>query len=153
MGSCCGCCAKKDKNKGKTTTKGKPKGSPTVKKSPKSPKSPAMTEVNSASIRTKTVSGIPVETSVKTNLPAQIQLDRNKSQGKYDPRLMRLLSPPFTEFTQITDHLFITGFFGLTKENIKNNDIKCIITTAHELPKWRIKGIECIRLPVRQTNG
>ena len=140
MGSCFGCFSNKPKNENKTKTK------KIISKSSKT--KPKESQLSIASRRLKTVSGVPVVDDVKTRLIPRKILDEIKNDPEIGLKARIISNPPYSEFTQISEHLFITGFWGLSKENIEENHIKCIISTVYELPKFQIKGIECIRLPV-----
>lgn len=45
-----------------------------------------------------------------------------------------LLNPPFSNFSSFTNSLFMTGYSGLTIENLKINFIKYLINVAVEIP-------------------
>ena len=139
MGSCCGCCSEKAKNKAKV----KPKRLTFKKK-----ESPKNSLIKLASLRRQTASGCPVNRVVKRSLNTRKVLEGFKINPKVNPKIKQISSQPFSDFTQIDEHLFLTGFWGLSKENIDNNNIKCIISIAYEMPEFQLKGIECIRLPV-----
>ncbi|XP_054157337.1 dual specificity protein phosphatase 14-like [Oppia nitens] len=55
---------------------------------------------------------------------------------------------PFIDFSQIAEHLFLTGYGGITNENIKYNSIKCIVSVTYETPVYAMDGISFIRVPV-----
>ena len=139
MGSCCGCFPKK--------TKPKVSGRRPNKKSSKT-KSSKESPLYLASLRKQTISGFTVNTRVKPNLSTNKQLETLKNNPQIDWRVRRIASPPYGDFTYICQHLYLTGFWGLSKENIDSHNIKCIISTTYEMPKYQIKGIQCIRLPV-----
>lgn len=48
--------------------------------------------------------------------------------------------------TKITDHLFLTGVGGMTKENFRKNHIDFVINITTEAPFW--EDVESMRLPL-----
>src|SRR5699024_5543723 len=46
-----------------------------------------------------------------------------------------LLNPPFSNFSEFTEHIFLTGIGGITLDNLKQNSIKCLINVAEEIPE------------------
>lgn len=57
-----------------------------------------------------------------------------------------LLTPLFAAFTKITDHLFLTGVGGMTKENFRKNHIDFVVNITTEAPFW--EDVESMRLPL-----
>lgn len=57
-----------------------------------------------------------------------------------------LLTPTFAAMTPITDHLFLTGVGGLTRENFRRNHIDFVLNITTEAPIW--EDIESMRFPI-----
>lgn len=62
-----------------------------------------------------------------------------------------LLTPLFAAFTKITDHLFLTGVGGMTKENFRKNHIDFVVNITTEAPFW--EDVESMRLPLEDDSS
>lgn len=57
-----------------------------------------------------------------------------------------LLTAPFAAMTRITDHLFLTGVGGMTRDNFRRNHIDFVVNITTEAPLW--EDTETMRVPV-----
>lgn len=67
------------------------------------------------------------------------------------PDYQLLLTPLFAAMTKITDHLFLTGVGGMTKENFRKNHIDFVINITTEAPFW--EDVESMRLPLEDDSS
>ena len=72
-------------------------------------------------------------TKLKTKLPADYLL---------------IAKGTFAEMSQITPEVYLTGIFGLTKENFEENRITHVVNVSYEAPDIEINGISYIRILV-----
>ena len=68
------------------------------------------------------------------------------SQNDQSDDYQLLLTPLFAAMTKITDHLFLTGVGGMTRENFRKNHIDFVVNITTEAPFW--EDIESMRLPL-----
>ncbi len=95
-----------------------------------------------------TTGGHPINKHKRYHFSTAADIRHLRDNPNTDSDIKLVLSEPFCEFTKVRDHLFLTGVGGIVKENIKNHNIKCIINVTFEAPKYSIRGIFSIRVPV-----
>lgn len=82
--------------------------------------------------------------------PARISQNKHVEAIRDDPNTpedMRIiLQPKFSTVHKIVEELYLTGMFGLTKENFAEHHIELVINATLECPN--LLGIECLRIPV-----
>jgi len=61
---------------------------------------------------------------------------RNDSSISDNTKL--LLSPPFCNFSAITKQVYLTGIGGITLDNLKKYNIKCLVNVAAEIASINI---------------
>lgn len=58
--------------------------------------------------------------------------------------------PRFATMHQITEHIYLTGFFGINKEDLMANKIRFIVNVTGDKPD--MKGYETMRIDVSQRS-
>ena len=105
--------------------------------------------LRTAQARTRTVTGKLVNQTVYNEFHSMNQLNQFKIVHRMKSSLFSdLYTKPYNDFTKITDNLYLTGMGGICKENIEAYRIKSIINSTFELPKYVVKDIESLRIPV-----
>ncbi|RWS06797.1 dual specificity protein phosphatase 18-like isoform X1 [Dinothrombium tinctorium] len=97
----------------------------------------------------------PSSSKVRKGPPDVLSLPSEKTLQTLKPNMPRdyqiIMAPIFTDFSQIDENLYLTGIGGMTRENIKNHRITCIVNTTYEAPNLRQPGIDSIRISVDDT--
>ena len=104
--------------------------------------------LKSASKMTTTISGHTVNKTLRLRFFTRAQIKQIRDDPNTTIELKVILSETNCEFTPIKDNLYLTGVGGLTKENIRENRIKCVINVTYEAPKYWVHGIQSFRIPV-----
>lgn len=94
--------------------------------------------------KTTTTTTITDDQTASTSTGATNATSSDQEQLEAEYRL--LLSPMFSAMTRITDHLFLTGVGGMTRENFRKNHIDFVVNITTEAPFWQ--GLESMRLPL-----
>lgn len=92
-------------------------------------------------------------TSTKLSMPkntASISAKKDKNQD-LPADFQLLLTPAFATMSKITDHLFLTGVGGMTKENFRKNHIDYVVNTTTEAPFW--DDIDSLRVAVEDDSN
>lgn len=86
------------------------------------------------------------------NETPQSNMSNNQaSQTTVNTDYQLLLQPMFAAMTRITDHLFLTGIGGMTRENFRKNHIDFVVNITTEAPFW--EDIESMRLPLEDDTS
>ena len=57
------------------------------------------------------------------------------------PSTRLLLSPPFSNFSSFNQQLYLTAIGGVTLDNLKQYNIKCLINVAEEIPALELSEL------------
>jgi protein-tyrosine phosphatase len=68
-----------------------------------------------------------------------------------NPIIHLVYKPKFRAFDMITDHLYLTGYFGLTAHNFDKYNVKLQINVTVEVP--HVQGLESLRIPAEDNYG
>ncbi|XP_054166497.1 dual specificity protein phosphatase 14-like [Oppia nitens] len=96
--------------------------------------------------RTTTKTGQFPSNGKNRRLKTRREMEQLKGQLPEDFR--NISEGTFAEMSKITNDLYLTGIFGLTKENFEQNNITNVINATYEAPDIVIKGISYIRVLV-----
>ncbi len=69
-------------------------------------------------------------------------------RSKLPPEYRVILDRSFAEMSEITPNLFLTGVFGLSKENFKKNKISYVFNVSFEVPDLELKEVDYERVLV-----
>lgn len=87
--------------------------------------------------------------SPASNLNTNPQLATTLNAPNNDYHL--LLTPMFAAMNRITNHLFLTGVGGMTRENFRKNHIDFVVNITTEAPFW--EDVESMRLPLEDDTS
>lgn len=107
--------------------------------------------------------------STRTGQPVTVQVvpltsteDRERMRQKlsassgFGAREMRVaIQPPYTEFSPITAHLVLTGYWGLVRENVARLPLPLglVVNVTRETPRVAVDGLTFYRIPVDDAEG
>lgn len=97
--------------------------------------------------------GLKISTSEVTHLLTTAQVEEIKV--KREMKRAAFLEAPFNSLSSISDHLGLTGFAGLTGENVAatfSKPLGVIFNVTYEVPLFRLEGVESYRIPVSDDN-
>ena len=64
--------------------------------------------------------------------------------------MLVVMNDPFNQISSITDHLGLTGAWGVISERFAQfpRPVRCVINATYEVPLLQVEGIESYRIPV-----
>lgn len=81
-------------------------------------------------------------------LPNRETVEKSAKDPKLDWTWRVLQEPKFLDMHEVSPGLFLTSFFGMTKEAIQGNGITWIVNATIELPKFKPFKDKTLRIPV-----
>ena len=104
--------------------------------------------LDSANKMTKTLNGNVINSKTKYRFVTKRDMEDIARDTNTNDQIRVIISPPFSDFTQVKPNLYMTSIGGMVRENINTNHIKVIISVTHEAPKYWVRGIHFVRIPV-----
>ncbi|XP_054164755.1 dual specificity protein phosphatase 14-like [Oppia nitens] len=99
---------------------------------------------------THTTNSVRVNRKVVSSLPTREQQQLDKIDWPIEWRYA--YSRPFVDVSPITETIFLSSAGAVNVDNVRDYDIKCIVSVTHETPVLAIDGLEFIRIPVEDTD-